>query len=63
MMLIILPNEIDGLTNIENNLEKINLNYAEIFSGYYKPEIKVYLPKFKIETTIDLTVVLKQVIY
>ena len=61
-MLIIFPNEIDGLANIENNLEKINFNYTEKFSDSYKSEIVLRLPKFKIETTIDLTESLKQVI-
>ncbi|OXU26244.1 hypothetical protein TSAR_016907 [Trichomalopsis sarcophagae] len=68
VFVIIKPNKIDGLKFIENNLEKINLNYKEDFKinsskdyteGYTHTNKNIFyvnlsLPKFKIETTIDL---------
>ena len=52
MMVIIVPREIDGLSEIENNLEKIKLDYEKDLR--YKREICLSLPKFKIETTTEL---------
>ena len=61
---MIVQNKIDGLSRIENNLEKININYSKKFSSKsYKPQIILHLPKFKIESTIDLAEALKQVIF
>ena len=60
MLVIILPNEIDGLQKIESNLEKINFNYEDAKNSY-KPEIILELPKFKIESTIELNPHLQEV--
>ena len=52
MMVVIVPKEIDGLTKIENDLENLKLDYQNDLK--YKREICLSLPKFKIETTIEL---------
>lgn len=58
-MLIVVPKEIDGLDRVEKNLEKINIDYEEL---KYAPEkVQLYLPKFKVETTIDLNSHLSEV--
>lgn len=52
-MLIIVPNEIDGLEEVEKNLEKISVNYDHI-KNRYTQKINLSLPKFKIESEHDL---------
>ena len=56
-MVIIIPDEIDGLKNVEGSIEKINFFNEKP----YKVEFRVYLPRFKIESSIDITELLKQV--
>lgn len=51
-MVIIVPDEKDGLSDIVKNLGSFNQSRLEK-SGYER-EIQLYLPKFKIESTIDL---------
>ncbi|XP_032456305.1 antichymotrypsin-2 isoform X1 [Nasonia vitripennis] len=51
-LVIIVPKEIDGLKQVEDNLEKIQIDEHDL--KRYKREINLALPKFKIETTIDL---------
>lgn len=51
-LVIIVPNEIDGLKQVEDNLEKIQLDEHDL--KRYRREINLALPKFKIETTINL---------
>ncbi|XP_076653195.1 antichymotrypsin-2-like [Halictus rubicundus] len=51
-MLIILPNEINGLAEVEKKIQSTNL--ADILSQGRKPKVKLFLPKFKIESQIDL---------
>ncbi|KOX72767.1 Alaserpin [Melipona quadrifasciata] len=50
VMIIILPNEIDGLLNLQTNFSWEILTSASRLYG----EIELYLPKFKIEFTVDL---------
>ncbi|OAD62153.1 Serpin B4 [Eufriesea mexicana] len=50
VMIIILPNEIDGLQNVQSNFSWEALANA---SRFYN-DIELYLPKFKIEFSIDL---------
>ncbi|XP_058791562.1 leukocyte elastase inhibitor-like isoform X3 [Phymastichus coffea] len=56
-MEIIVPNEVDGLAFIEKNLGKLK-NSGN--NGYYKHEIDLALPKFKIKTTLNLESHLKE---
>jgi serine protease inhibitor len=60
-MLIIVPKEIDGLKDIENNLEKIAFNYETDIKNSYQPKIDLTMPKFKIRSDIDLVPHLKEV--
>ena len=60
-MVIILPDEIEGIKEVENNLEKFNLDYEQSFGNRSKREVRLFLPKFKIETSIDLNETLQQV--
>lgn len=57
-MFIILPNEINGLLNVESNLYKIDFGRLR----GYKSSVDLYLPKFKIESKFDLKEILEKVI-
>ncbi|XP_043520446.1 antichymotrypsin-2-like isoform X2 [Frieseomelitta varia] len=56
VMIIILPNEIDGLLNLQTNFSWEILTNASRLHG----EIELYLPKFKIEFTVDLKNILSK---
>ncbi|XP_052872426.1 antichymotrypsin-2-like isoform X2 [Anopheles cruzii] len=51
-MLVLLPNERTGLAALEAQLPSLNL--AELASQMHKQEVEVFLPKFKIEFSLDL---------
>ncbi|KAK4879302.1 hypothetical protein RN001_007448 [Aquatica leii] len=55
-MVIILPNQRDGIDNLEKKLADVDL--SNITEGMRSMEVEVSLPKFKIETTMDLESVL-----
>ncbi|XP_053596778.1 leukocyte elastase inhibitor isoform X1 [Microplitis demolitor] len=55
-MFIILPNEINGLLNVESNLYKIDFGRLR----GYKSSVDLYLPKFKIESKFDLKEILEK---
>ncbi|XP_014216773.1 alaserpin-like [Copidosoma floridanum] len=50
-MVIIVPNKIDGLEKLEKNLEKVNF---DSWCSTDVTRVRVSLPKFKIESTLDL---------
>ncbi|KAK0083851.1 hypothetical protein PV325_008097 [Microctonus aethiopoides] len=56
-MFIILPNELNGLTNIEENYHQIN--FDELLNGQ-KSEVEVYLPKFSFENELNLKTTLQK---
>lgn len=58
-MLIILPNDRNGLSALESKLHTIDL--AEISSRMHSQEVNVELPKFKIEFDIELNEPLQKV--
>lgn len=58
-MIIILPDEKDGLKNIENNFLKINLN--EILNKMAGYHVNVKLPRFKLEQSIQTKGILSKV--
>ena len=58
-MIIILPNEIDGLSDVEKKLQ--NTSLSNIISQGYEQEIELWLPKFKVESKLQLNDVLKEV--
>jgi len=51
-MLIILPNSKTGLPALESKLKTVN--FGDITKNLYSQEVNVELPKFKIETELDL---------
>ncbi|XP_047514955.1 alaserpin-like isoform X4 [Pieris napi] len=58
-MILVLPNEIDGITQLEEKLKDPSaLNKA--ISDMYSTEVEVTIPKFKIETTTNLKDVLSK---
>ncbi|CAL7940868.1 unnamed protein product [Xylocopa violacea] len=57
-MLIILPNVVDGLAEVEKKL--LNVNLANVLNQGYVRTQNLYLPKFKIESKIELEDVLKK---
>lgn len=58
--LIVLPNEIDGITALQEKLQD-PARLERAVADLYTTEVEVYLPKFKIETTINLKEVLQKV--
>ena len=58
-MLIIVPDEINGLSKIEENLHKVDVN--TLLNSGFEREVFLYLPKFKVESTIPLNEPLKKV--
>lgn len=57
VMIIILPNQIDGLLNLQTNFSFEMLANTTRSNN----DIELYLPKFKIEFTVDLKNVLNKV--
>ncbi|KAK7583775.1 hypothetical protein V9T40_004738 [Parthenolecanium corni] len=57
-MVIILPEEIDGLKSVEKKLQSVNLNSLLAETKSCKVDVK--LPKFKLEKFVDLTQILSQ---
>ncbi|XP_051168915.1 antichymotrypsin-2-like [Leptopilina boulardi] len=57
-MLIVLPNLIDGLEQVEKSLETMNLKTLR--QKRYLSKVDLYLPKFRVENTIDLNEVLQE---
>lgn len=55
-MIVILPNEIDGLHAIENNLHKLEPSAVK----GTRCQVRLFLPKFKMENKFDLKVPLNQ---
>ncbi|XP_008201831.1 alaserpin isoform X5 [Nasonia vitripennis] len=51
-MVIIVPDEIEGLSAIQENLE--SFNHTRLAEAGSEREVQLYIPKFKIESTIDL---------
>ncbi|XP_043262033.1 antichymotrypsin-2-like isoform X3 [Colletes gigas] len=57
-MVIILPNEINGLSEVEKKLQ--NINIADVLNEGFKGDVQLRLPKFKIESKIELNNVLQK---
>ncbi|XP_014205333.1 antichymotrypsin-2 isoform X3 [Copidosoma floridanum] len=57
-MVIIVPDEVDGLSKVEQNLEAFNYNRLTTIG--FKREVELYMPKFKVESTLDLKAVLEK---
>ncbi|XP_050581079.1 antichymotrypsin-2-like isoform X4 [Bombus affinis] len=57
-MVIILPNEIDGLSDVQKKLQ--NTSLTNILSQGHEEEVNLWLPKFKMESMLKLNDVLKE---
>jgi len=53
-MVIILPNKIDGLNALTEQLAEVTAECNDQLSRTFAREVHVYLPKFKTETKLDL---------
>lgn len=53
-MIIVLPNKIDGLSALIDKIEEVSAQCATRLTETYEREVKVYLPKFKSESKLDL---------
>ncbi|XP_063532027.1 zonadhesin-like [Cydia strobilella] len=58
-MVVVLPNEKDGLLEVAKNLQ-LKADFDKVTESLTRQKVKVYLPPFTIETTTDLSVILKQ---
>lgn len=59
-MVIILPDEIDGLAALNNNLDVITEECNTRLSQTYEREVILFLPKFKVESELNLNNMLSQ---
>lgn len=62
-MVIILPDKIDGLAALINNLEAVSLDCNVRLAQTYEREVRVYLPKFKTESKLNLGDTLSTKVY
>jgi len=51
-MIVLLPDKRDGLAEMETKLEDFNLN--DLVNKLQSTKVQLQLPKFKLESTIDL---------
>lgn len=51
-MVIILPNEVNGLAEVERKLQNVKL--SDVTSRGFDREVQLYLPKFKVESKVNL---------
>ncbi|KAF2886719.1 hypothetical protein ILUMI_19455 [Ignelater luminosus] len=58
-MILVLPNEIDGIEDLEKKL--MNIDLSTLTKNTNRENVKVSLPKFKFDKTIELENVLKEV--
>ncbi|XP_024881051.1 serine protease inhibitor 3/4-like [Temnothorax curvispinosus] len=59
-MVIILPNKIDGLAALIDKLEEVSAECSIRLAETYEHEVRVFLPKFKIVSTLNLGDTLSQ---
>lgn len=57
-MIIMLPDEVEGLRDVENKIA--GSNFENIMDGLWKVEVNLRLPKFKLEQQIELNDVLQK---
>ena len=57
-MLVLLPEEIDGIKSLEESITTDNLKKWR--EGFQEMKTKVYLPKFQLETTYDVVPILQE---
>lgn len=59
-MVIILPDEVNGLAALTEKLDEVTAACNTHLAETYEQEVKVYLPKFKTESKLDLGDTLSQ---
>lgn len=59
-MVFVLPDKVDGLKELESKLSSVDM--SKELCTYDKPMVTVQIPKFKMETTVDLNTILQQVL-
>lgn len=57
-MVFILPDKLDGLKELESKLSSVDI--SQELHTYEKPVVTVQIPKFKMETTVDLNSILHE---
>lgn len=60
-MFIILPNEVNGANKIEVNLHDVNFKDLHENAGEHMRECELQLPRFKVESTLNLKNILTKV--
>lgn len=58
-MMIILPNKKDGLSDLESKIDQVN--FQDLAKSLQEEEVVVKIPKFKIESSIQMKDVLEKV--
>lgn len=58
-MILIVPEDVDGLPHVEETI--VNLDIIEELSNLYTATVNVFVPKFKVEKTMDLNDILQSV--
>ncbi|CAH0407664.1 unnamed protein product [Chilo suppressalis] len=59
--IVVLPNQVDGVTALEQKLKQKPDVLTDYIRNLVQTEVDLYLPKFKIETTISLKSVLNKI--
>lgn len=62
-MVIILPNKIDGLSALTDKLEEVNAECSTRLAQIYEREVRLFLPRFRTETKLDLGSTLSNKVY
>lgn len=58
-MMIILPNKKDGLSDLESKIDQVN--FQDLAKSLQEEEVVVKIPKFKIESSIQMKDILQKV--
>lgn len=58
-MVFVLPDKVDGWKELESTLSSVDV--SQELHTFDKPIVTVQIPKFKMETTVDLNGVLQEV--
>lgn len=58
-MMIILPNKKNGLSDLESKIDQVN--FQDLAKSLQEEEVVVKIPKFKIESSIQMKDILQKV--
>lgn len=62
-MVIILPNKVDGLAALTDKLEEVSTECSSRLARSFEREVRVFLPKFRTESKLDLGDTLSKKVY